>query len=161
MKEALLMEQGIVKTIIGPVDLNTGANTGGRIDMRKFKRVSFVAILGAGTTTDAHTFALKQHSVPSAGTPAPLAISNPYFHKVGNATSFTKVQPNTETDSYDLHSLLGDNASIVVFEVLQEQLSEGNRYVSLDLTDAGGAQLGTVIAIGHGATEAPAYSSAV
>jgi len=161
MKEQYLLEQVIGKTIIAPVDLNTGANTGGRIDMQKFKRVSFIVILAAGTTTTTHSIALKQHSVASAGTPSVLEVSNPYFHKIGAATVFTKVEQSSVEDTYDLHALLGDSASIVVFEVLQENLTDGQRYVSCDIADTGGAQIGTVIAIGHNGTELPAYAEAV
>lgn len=158
--EAFLLEKKIVKSIIGPVDLNTAANTGLRVDMKNLKRVSFICILGAGTSSSAHGFALKQHSVASAGTPVALSVGNPYFHKIAAATSFTEVSPSAAADTYDLHSILGDDIAIVVFEVLAEQLSEGNRYVSLDITDSGGAQLGSVIAIGD-SEFAPAYSQVV
>lgn len=161
MKEQFLLEQVIAKKIIGPVDLDTAANTGARVDMQKFKRVTFIINLGAGTTTTTHSIALKQHSVASGGSPAALSVDNPYFHKIGAATEFTKVSPTSAADTYDLHALLANNASLVVFEVLQEQLTDGNRYVSLDIADTGGAQLGSVIAIGHNATEKPAYAKAV
>ena len=161
MKEAYLLEKSIPKTIIAPVDLNTAANTGGRFDMQKFKRVSFICILAAGTSTTTHSFALKQHTVASAGTPAVLSVSNPYFYKKAAETSFTKVSPSSAADTYDLHTLLADNVAIVVFEVLQEQLTDGYRWASIDIADAGGAQLGTVIAIGHNGTENPCYSKVV
>lgn len=158
MKEQYLLEKSLPKTIIAPIDLNAGANTGGRFDMQKFKRVSFIIVLAAGTTTTTHSIALKQHSVASAGTPSVLSVDNPYFHKIGAATSFTKVTPSSAADTYDLHSILADSASIVVFEVLAEQLTDGQRYVSLDIADAGGAQIGSVVAIGHNGSELPCYS---
>lgn len=161
MEENYLLEDSIPKTIISPIDLNAGANTGGRFDMQKFKRVTFICVLAAGTTTTTHSIALKQHTVSTAGTPAALSVDNPYFHKIGAATSFTKVTPVAAADTYDLHSALADSASIVVFEVLQENLTDGYRYVSLDIADTGGAQLGSVIAIGHNATELPTYSKVV
>lgn len=161
MKEAFLLEQAIAKTIVLPVDLNTADNTGLRVDMQKFKRVTFIAILAAGTTTAAHSFALKQHTVASSGTPIALSVDNPYFHKIGAATSFTKVQPTVAADTYDLHSLLSNSVAIVVFEVLAEQLTDGYRYVSLDLADVGGSQLGTILALGHNGSELPAYSKVV
>ena len=36
--EALLLESKIAKTVIAPVDLNTAANTGLRVDMKNLKR---------------------------------------------------------------------------------------------------------------------------
>lgn len=161
MKEAFLMEQAIVKAIVGPVDLNDAANTGLRVDMQKFNRVSFICVLAAGTTPSAHLFTLKQHSVASAGTPADLEVDNPYYHKLDAETVFTKVQPTAAAAAYNLDSIFADAKGIVVFEVLAEQLADGNRYVSLDIGDVGGAQLGTVIAIAHNAKELPAYSKAV
>lgn len=161
MKEAFFMEKATVKVITGAVDLNTGANTGARVDMLKFKRVTFIVAVEAGTTPSAHTHTLKQHTVATSGTPADLSVDNPYFHKVNTATEFTKVQPGSAAAAYDVDTLVGDNKYVVVFEVLQEQLTEGYRWVSLDTTDAGGSQLGVVIAICHEAVSKPAYGVAV
>ena len=160
MKECLLLEKMIPKQIVVPVDLNTAANTGLRFDMQKFKRVTFLVNLAAGTTTTTHTFSLKQHTVSSAGTPAVLAVANPYFHKIGAATEFTKVEVETEADSYDLHALLGNAVALVAFEVLAEDLTQGYRYVSLDIADTGGAQIGSCIALGHNG-DLPAYDKAI
>lgn len=158
MKECFLAEKALPKVIIGNVDLNTAANTGLRIDIKQFERVSFIITLAAGTTTTTHSIALKQHTVATSGTPLALAVSNPYFHKIGAALKFTKVDVTTDTDTYDLHTLLGDSASIVIFEVLPEQLTQGYRWVSLDIADAGGSQLGSVLAIGHNCKMNPAYA---
>ncbi len=158
--ENLFLEKKIVKKIIGPVDLNDAANTGARVDMKDVERVASVINVGAGTTTASHSIALKQHTVASGGTPAALSVDNPYFHKIGAATEFTKVVPGSAADTYDLHALLANSASLVVFEVLAEQLTDGYRWVSLDIADVGGAQLGDVIAIVK-PKSAPAYSKAV
>lgn len=158
--ESFLLEKKQAKKIIGPVDLDTAANTGARIDMKDVERVSFIINVGAGTATSAHSIALQQHTVASAGTPAALSVDNPYFHKIGAATEFTKVAPTSAADTYDLHALLANSASLVVFEVLAEQLTDGYRWVSLNIGDVGGAQLGDVIAIVKHKS-APAYSKAV
>jgi len=158
--EAYLMEKAICKSVAGPVDLNTAAVTGGRVDIRNLKRVAFIVNLGAGTTTTTHGFTLRQHTAATAGTSYDLSVDNPYFHKVGAATSFTKVEPGSAAAAYDLHTLLGDNASIVVLEVLPEQLRSDCRWVSLDIADSGGAQLGSVVAIGDSEYN-PAYSQVI
>lgn len=160
MKEALFMEQMLPKVIAGPVDLNDAAVTGLRFDMQKFKRVMFLIVAAAGTTPSAHTVTFKQHLVASSGTPAALSIDNPWFHKVDAATAFTKVVPGSKTDSYDIDTIVGDTKFVAAFEVLQEDLdvNNGYRYVSLNLADAGGAQLGVVLAFGFNASEGPAYS---
>ena len=159
--EAFLMEKASVKAIVGPVDLNDGANTGLRVDISKARRVTFVCILAAGTTPSSHTFTLYQHTVASAGTPAVLAVDNPYYHKLDAETVFTKVVPGAAASAYNLDSIFADAKGIVVFEVLAEQLTDGYKYVSIDLTDSGGAQLGTVLAIAHDVKDAPAYGTAI
>lgn len=159
--EAFFMEKGTVKVVTGPIDLDTGANTGARIDMQKFKRVTFVVIAAAGTTPSAHVHTLRQHDAASAGTSADLSVDNPYYLKAGAATEFTKVVPSSAAAAFDVDALVADAKYVVVFEVLQEQLASGNRWVSLDTGDVGGAQLGTVLAICHEATNKPAYGLAV
>ena len=155
------MEKATVKVVTLPVDLNTAANTGARVDMLKFKRVSFIVVVDAGTTPTAHQHTLKQHTAASAGTSADLSVDNPYFVKAGAATEFTKVTPEAAAAMYDLDATVLDAKYVAVFEVLQEQLTEGYRWVSLDTADAGGAQIGTVIAICHEAVSKPAYGVAV
>lgn len=140
-------ENKVVKSVVGPVDLNTAAVTGARVNIAKAKRVTFICTVGAGTSTSAHSFTLKQHDAASSGTSADLSVDNPYFHKIGAATSFTKVVPGASAAAYDLHSILADSASIVIFEVLAEQLTAGYGWVSVDTGDTGGAQLGSVIAL--------------
>ena len=155
--EAYFMEKSTVKALIGPVDLNDAATTGLRVDMSKCRRVTFVVIAAAGTTPNSHTVSFQQHTVASSGTPAALSLSGPYFHKADTATEFTKVDP-TEAASFDIDGLVVDAKFIAVFEVLAEELTDGYRWVSCNMADAGGAQLGTVLAICHGMKDGPAYS---
>lgn len=159
MKEAYLLEKVLAKQVAGPVDANTAAITGARFDMKGFDRVAFLVSLAAGTTTSAHLFSLKQHNAASSGTSKAVAVTNPYYHKIGAATSFTKVDVTVAEDEYDLHSILADSASMVVFEVLAEDLDVNNgfRWVSLDIADSGGAQLCSVVAVGHNCKSLPAY----
>lgn len=158
--EAFLMEKMTAKVIVQPVDLNDGANTGLRVDMSKCKRVSFICIADAGTTPSSHTFSFEQHDAAAAGNSAALSIGNPYYHCLNSATVFTKVVPGAAASSFDLDTLVGDNEYVVVFEVLAEDLTDGYKWASINLTDAGGAQLGTILAICHG-MDKPAYEVAV
>ena len=160
--EKFLMEKMIAKGVVGPVDLDAAAVTGARVSMKNAKRVTFVAFLGAGTATAAHLFTLRQHDAASAGNSKDLEVANPYFHKIGAATVFTKVAPTSAAAAYDLHALLANSVALVVFEVLAEDLDIANDYawVSLNTADTGGAQLGAVIAlVDH--SFAPAYDKAV
>lgn len=116
--EAFFLEKATVKSLIDPVDLNTAAVTGGRIDMKDLQRVTLLLVINSATSRTAVTLDLDQHTVASAGTPAALSVANKYYHKVGAATSFTKVEPSTSSDSYDLTALVGDNKAIVALEIL-------------------------------------------
>jgi hypothetical protein len=80
---------------------------------------------------------------------------------VDTATVYTKVTPSAKASSFNIDTIVGDAKFIAVFEVLQEDLTNGNQWISCDVTDSGGSQLGAVIAIGHNASEEPAYSQAV
>lgn len=162
MKNAFLLEQAVPKGVVGPVDLNTAAVTGARVSMKNARRVSFIVSLAAGTTTTTHGFTLRQHDAASAGNSKDLSVDNPYYHKVAPATVFTKVSPASAAAAYDLHAVVADAVSIVVFEVLAEQLDIANGYshVSLDTADSGGAQLGSVVAIVD-QEFSPAYDKAV
>lgn len=145
--EKFLAEDRALKQGAGPVDFNDAAVTGNRVSIADAERVAFVVSLGAGTSTSAHTFVLKQHDADNAGNSHDLSTDNPYYHKVGAADKFTKVEVSVATATHDLHSLLGDSASMVVFEVLAEQLRPDCKWVSLNASDSGGAQLGSVLAV--------------
>lgn len=155
--ERYLAEKLLPKTIIQPVNLNTAGNTGLRVDMANCKRVTFLVILAGGTTTTSLGISLHQHTVATSGTPIALAIDSPYYYKVGAATSFTKVAPVSAADTYDMHAIVGDNVAILVFEVLAEQLTQGYRYVSLDIAQPGVTEIGAVLALAD-VEYAPAYA---
>lgn len=162
MKNAFLMEKQTLKQVVGPVDLNTAAVTGNRVSMKNATRVAFIIALGAGTSTSAQTFTLRQHDAASAGNSKDLSVDNPYYHKIAAATSFTKVQPGSAAAAYALHASLADDVAIVVFEVLAENLDIANGYawVSVDTADSGGAQLGSIVAVVDEAL-LPAYDKVV
>jgi hypothetical protein len=155
-----LMEKANMKVIADPVDFNTAAITGGRIGMKGYDRITIMLIMNGGTSITNRTFDLKQHNAASSGTTKALSVDNPYYHKVGSATKFTKVTPASATDSYDLLTLIGDNKSVIVFEVLAEDLDVNNNFawVSINAGDSGAASLGTIIAFAHEPGTKPAYS---
>lgn len=159
--EAFFMEKATVKSAIDPVDLNDGANTGARIDMSKCRRVTFVLFAKAGTAPSSHTVSFQQHDAASAGNSVALSIDSPYFHKLDAATYFTKVQPSAAASSFDIDALVIDAKFVAVFEVLAEQLTDGYKWASMNVTDAGGAQLGACLAICHDMKDLPSYSVVV
>lgn len=156
------MEEYALKTVVAPVDLNTAAVTGARVSMKNARRISIICVLAAGSSTTTHQFTLRQHDAASSGNSKDLEVANPYYHKIGAATVFTKVDPTVAAALYNLHGILADSAAIVVFEVLAENLDVANGYawVSLDTADSGGAQIASVVAkVEHNFV--PAYAQAV
>lgn len=143
------MEGLIPKVIIDPVDYNTGANTGLRIDMKDLEKVVLIFVFNSATTRTGATIDLDQHTVSSSGSPLALSVVNKYYHKIGAATSYTKVEPTVAADTFDLLSLIGDSKAVVVMEVDSADLTDGYRWVSANVTDAGAASIGTCIAIGY------------
>lgn len=157
--ENFLMEKANIKSVAGPVDLNTAAVTGERVSMKNCNRIAFVVNMGDSTSATAVTFTLKQHTAASSGSSKVLAVTNPYFVKAGAATKFTKVEPTSATSAYDLTSTFADEPGMVVLEVLAEDLDVNNGYawVSLDIADSGAAKIGSVLAICLGADNGPVY----
>ncbi len=152
--EALNLKQGFL-----PVDLNTGANTGFRIPFSNCKRITFVVQMGDSTAA-AIVASLQQHNAASSGTSKALSIANPYYHKIGTATSFTKVVPAAVASSFDVSTIFAADEGIVVFEVLAEDLDvEGDfNYVSLSIADSTAAKVGACLVICGGVTALPAYA---
>lgn len=144
--EKFLGEDKAIKSVVDPQSI-AGAQTGARVKMVNVKRVAFVIDVGAGTSTTAHSFVLKQHDAETAGNSYDLAVANPIFHKVGAATKFTKLDVDVATATNDLHTLLGQEKAVVVIEVLSENLRSDCKWVSLDIAAAGGTQVGAVIAL--------------
>jgi hypothetical protein len=161
--EAFLMEKANVKQIAGPVDLNTAAVTGARIDMKNYKRVAFVVTLGDSTSATLVAFTTRQHNAASAGTSKDLVHANPYYYKAGAATVFTKVEPSSAAALVTLTTAFADEPGVVVIEVLAEDLDRANDFawVSLDIGDSGAAKIGAVVAVGLEPVNKPAYSLSV
>jgi hypothetical protein len=146
MKNEFLAEGKALKVGVSPVDLNVAAVTGARIGMKKGDRLAIILQVGASTGAEVRV-TLRQHTAQVGGTSADLAVDNPYFHKVGAATSFTKVKPTSPAALYNLDSILASNAGVVVFEVLAEDLDVNANFshVSVDIADSTAAKLGCVL----------------
>lgn len=160
--ERNLLEGGNVKVLTSPVDMNTAAITGGRVNLKDQDRVHIMVVMGASTAAIV-TFALLQHNAASAGTSKALPISNAYYHKAGAATVFTKVEPAVAASSYDLAALFAADGGVVIFEVLAEDLdvNAGFAWISLDALDSNAAKLGTVVAITDNVRVSPSYGTAI
>lgn len=136
------LEEHSIKQVADPVDMNAAAITGARISMSKCDRLAIVLQMGSSTGAVVQA-TLRQHTAASGGTSKDLSVINPYWKKVGAATSFTKVVPTVAAALYDLASDFAASAGVVVFEVHGEDLdvNGGYSYVSVDLADSTAAKL--------------------
>lgn len=147
MKNAHLLEVANIKSLNFPSDADTAINSS-RVSLKNGQRCSLILHF-ADSTAAVVTASLKQHNAATSGTTKALEIDNPYYHKVGAATEFTKVQPTAKEDEYDLASLLASEPGVVVFEILSEDLDVDNGFawVSVNLADTTAAKLTGILAI--------------
>lgn len=159
--EGLFSEKMTMKTVSVPADLNGAAVTGARIKLAKGFKLAIVANFGdsTGAVTD---FTLQQHDAASGGNSKALAISNPYFHKVAAATTFTKVELSSAASNI-VPTVLAADEGIIVLEVLAEDLDRDSDYawVSVNVADSTAAKIMSALYVVHDMREVPAYSVAV
>lgn len=160
--EQFLMEAHNIKQVGVPVDMNTAAITGARIKMSKGDRLAIILSM-SDSTAAVVTFDLDQHTAASGGTSKALSVANPYFHKKAALTSFTKVEPTSAADTYDVSSIFSDDEGVVVFEVLGEDLdvNGGFAYVSVNALDSTAAKILSGLYVVSQSRFLPAYSEAI
>lgn len=142
-------------SVVPPVDLAGGAQTGRRVRLRQGTGVAFVYIADVGTAGEDVDLDVQEHNAASSGTSQDLDVVT-YFYKkqdttnntLSNDETWTKVT-QTAASEVDLGAEEGENEMIAVVEVQANQLSDNFEWVSVNTTDAGGTagKLGTVLAI--------------
>lgn len=162
-KEAFLLQIANIKAAGVPFDANT-PQTPVRVSMTKAGRMTVLVSMGASTAAVA-TFALKQHNAASSGTSKALEIGNPYFHKAGAATVWTKVEQadGVKEDTYDLSTLFAADGGMVAFEVLEEDLdvNGGFTHMSIEFADTTAAKIVAAVYIARGNDLNPSYDQAI
>ena len=161
MKNEFLAEGKGLKQAFAPVDLNTAAVAGARVGLKDGDRLAIVINLGTSTAAQLRV-SLEQHNAASAGTSKALEIQNPYFHKAGAATVFTKVDPSAPASTFDLDAVFAADGGVAVFEVLAEDLdvNGGFSHVSVNIADSTAAKLGAAVYVLEPSYK-PAYSVAL
>ena len=156
-----LMEKQTIKAIV-PQSLNASPLTGDRVKLDKGDRLAIVVSMGASTAAVV-TLSLQQHNAASGGTSKALEIANPYYHKAGAATVFTKVEPTVASDSFALSSIFAADAGVVVLEVTAEQLDVNGDFawVSVNVAAPTAAKLFAISYVAHEVTHVPAYELAL
>lgn len=141
-----------------PVDMQTAANTGKRVSLHNCAGVTIVLFKAVGTAGDDPALTLKQHTASSSGTTANLAVIDHYYYKsavsaaLAGTETWTRVAQTAAATITDPGGLgfSAESSMIVAIEVAGTSLSDGYKYVSLDVADVGGnAQLGGVLYIKH------------
>lgn len=132
-----------------PVDMQTGANTGKRVALKRGRRITFILYKAVGTAGDDPVLTFQEHTAASGGTTQTFAGGITKYYKKSEATldndetwvEVTQATAGTVT-------LTGEAAlqGIYVFEVDGDQLADGFTHMSLNVADVGvNAQLGCVL----------------
>ncbi|WP_432010181.1 hypothetical protein [Streptomyces cucumeris] len=135
-----------------PVDWSSAAVTGKRVSLRNAGGVTILLVKAAGTAGDDPTVTLKQHTASSGGTSANLSIIDHYYLK--NATTLAGTETWTRVTQAAAATIAdpggagtsAESQQLIAIEVDARSLSDGYKYISLDVADVGtNAQLGAVI----------------
>ncbi len=141
-----------IGSVIVPIDLQDGTNTGHRIHMQNYGAITFVAYIGIGTAAQAPTFDLQEANALTGGTSQDLDIVDEYWQKeeavLDGDETWARV---TQTAASEVTDADWDDANqvLVAFTVRAEQLSDTYEWVSVNVAQPGTAHIGCVFAIMH------------
>ncbi len=130
---------------VSVVDGSAGNVTGNRIRLNNADGVMFVAFFDAGSAGDDLAFDLQEHDASTGGTSQDLDVITVSYIKTettldGDET-WTKITQTVASEVVDpgATGTTAEEENIWVVEVLDDQLSDGFDWVSLNLTDFGSA----------------------
>jgi hypothetical protein len=139
-----------ISNALSIVDLNTADNTGLMVNMKNAAVCTFVFFAKAGTAGADLVFDLQESNALSGGTTRDLEIITDWFKKeeatLDGDETWTRVSQSaaSEVTVTDTGAAV---EQIYVFEVRAEQLSDGYKYLSLNIADASQAKIGGILAI--------------
>ncbi len=134
-------------------NLSAGANTGLRIDLSRATTCTFAVLVDAGTAGDDLILTLREHTAASGGTSQNLAIITEYFKQSETTLDgdevWTRITQAAGATTADATGTTAEEENFFVVEVRHDQLSDGFRWISLDMPDLGsaGTKFGGAIAI--------------
>ena len=121
-----------------PTDAVAAAITGKRVSLRHAGGVTIVVTCSAGST-DILDVDLQQHTASTGGTTADLDIIDHYYYKdettLDGDETWTRATQTAASEITNVGSASAEQ--ILVIEVEASQLSDGYKYVSLDVPDLG------------------------
>lgn len=133
---------------VAPVDLAAGASTGFRLSMNNLEYVTVLFVGGASAAGEEPVLTLKQHTASTGGTTADLACVTEVFTK--SEATLDNDETWVRTAQAASATVTGTEAvqQMIAFRVRADSLASGNRYISVNIADAGEtAQLGCVLYI--------------
>jgi hypothetical protein len=152
-----------IGTAFAPVDLNTAAVTGKRINMATCTGVTFLLSLGAaGSGVEDVVLTFKQHTAYTSGTSNNLAAAT-VTTSSGITAWWMKAEATLDNDEIWVETTQADSATVtiggtvnsafqcqVAVYVSADQLGDGYTHVSVDVGDVGSvARLSNGIYIAH------------
>lgn len=152
-KERALGHLFDIEGMIAPKDFSSGASTGQRIDMRKATTCTFVIYCGAGTAADDLLIDLQEHNASSSGTSQDLDIITEYFRKSETTLDgdevWTRYTQAAASETTDTTGTTAEEQNLMVVEVRHDQLSDGFKWISINVPDLGsaGTKFGCVLVI--------------
>ncbi|MBX9392274.1 hypothetical protein K4749_01335 [Streptomyces sp. TRM72054] len=147
-----------IASVVAPVDLAGGAQTGARVRLNACSGVAFVYFADAGTAGEDVDLDVQEHNAASAGTSQDLDVVTRWFSKrettLDNDEQWTK-HTQTAASEVDLGDDEGEAQVIAVVEVSSKDLTDGYEWVSVNTTDSGATagKLGCVLAITYDLTD--------
>jgi hypothetical protein len=161
IKEAIMingefLESIQVVSVIEPVDITSGANSGDWVHLGGtpgFRRCLFLFAKAAGGTAGEDPTITLQEATAADGTGAQNLVKIARVYSKEAATNLTTtgqftLSTQTAAATYTT-ATLAENACLVGFEVKDVDLSDGFEYVTCNIADpgAGNAQIGCVLAV--------------
>lgn len=121
-----------------PTDAVAGAITGKRCSLRNAGGVTIVVVT-TGASTDITDVDLQQHTASSGGTTADLDITDHYYYKSAAALAGTETWTRaTQTAASEITDVgAASEQLLLAIEVDARSLSDGYKYVSLNIPDLG------------------------
>lgn len=137
----------IIPAIV-PVNLNTGANTGGRVHMKNYRNCALVVFASIGTAASDLAVDVQEATAATGGTIHDLDIVTRYYVKdalsLTAAATWSEITQAATSEIADAGAAgtSAEHSQILVIEVDETQLSDGYEWLSINVPQPGATKLG-------------------
>lgn len=141
---------------IVPVNLNTGANTGGRVHMKNYRNCALVVFASIGTAASDLAVDVQEANAATGGTIRDLDIVTKYYLKdalaLTSATTWAEISQSATSEIADAGGAgtSAEHSQVLVIEVDETQLSDGYEWLSINVPQPGATKLGCAFYIMSG-----------